>query len=49
MGTITGVAYFTKGQNLGYIGQTADTDDFYYIIEAYGDTFVSRCNRVNPK
>ena len=48
-GEIIGVAYFTKGQNLDYIGRTADRDDFYYIIEEGGDSFVSRCSRVNPK
>jgi len=48
-GKIIGVAYFKKGQHLGYAGKDAKADDFYYIIEAYGDVFVSRCNRVDPR
>jgi hypothetical protein len=49
MGKIIGVTYFKKGQNLGYPGRHAKADDFYYIIEAYGDVFVSQCNRVDPR
>ena len=48
-GKIIGVAYFKKGQKLGYPGTYAGTDDFYYIIEADGDQFVSQCNRVDPR
>ena len=48
-GKIIGVTYFKKSQNLGYPGRYAETDDFYYIIEAYGDQFVSQCNRVDPR
>ena len=48
-GKIIGVAYFKKGQNLGYAGRNAKVDDFYYIIEAYGDVFVSQCSRVDPR
>jgi len=48
-GKIIGVTYFKKSQNLGYPGRYAKTDDFYYIIEAYGDIFVSQCNRVDPR
>jgi hypothetical protein len=48
-GKIIGVTYFKKGESLGYPGKYAEADDFYYIIEAYGDVFVSKCNRVDPR
>jgi hypothetical protein len=48
-GKIIGVTYFKKGQSLGYAGKCAKADDFYYTIEAYGDVFVSQCNRVDPR
>ena len=48
-GKIIGVAYFKKGQNLGYPGRYAKTDDFYYIIENYGEAIVSQCKRVDPR
>lgn len=48
-GKIIGVAYLKKGQSLGYPGKYAKSDDFFYIIEAYGDQFVSQCSRVDPR
>jgi len=48
-GKIIGVTYFKKGQSRGYPGKHAKADDFYYIIEAYGDVFVSQCNRVDSR
>lgn len=48
-GEIIGVAYFLEGQSLGYGDMTAKNNEFYYIIEEGGASFVSRCSRVNPK